>query len=176
MVEANGLYECNNTYQLMNYYHATLNYPVVSTLVKAIDKGCLKGVNDETEKGHMDQSWQGKRSTKVSTPLENQSAFPPNFKLIDTMEPLPQEPFNARTHIVFMTIIEVTGMLFSNQLGRITITSNRGNKYLVIFYIYIQCKFCNICPHQNTDKRRAPASIQVSVCLPYNTWIQTTTP
>jgi hypothetical protein len=67
-VEANSLYECNNTYQLINFYRATLNYPVVSTLVKAIDKGYLKGffgltlrrvrqhikVNDESEKGHMD--------------------------------------------------------------------------------------------------------------------------
>jgi hypothetical protein len=42
-VEANSLYECNNTYQLINFYHATLNYPVVFMLVKAIDKGYLKG-------------------------------------------------------------------------------------------------------------------------------------
>jgi hypothetical protein len=68
VVEANSLYECNNTYQLINFYHAILNYPVVSTLVKAINKGYLKGfaslilhqvcqhikVNNETEKGHMD--------------------------------------------------------------------------------------------------------------------------
>jgi hypothetical protein len=38
-VEAKSLYECDNTYQLTNFYHATLNYPVVSTLVKAINKG-----------------------------------------------------------------------------------------------------------------------------------------
>jgi hypothetical protein len=64
VVEANSLYECDNIYQLINFYHATLNYPVVSTLVKAIDKGYLKGfagltscqvhehikVNNETEK------------------------------------------------------------------------------------------------------------------------------
>jgi hypothetical protein len=64
-VEANSLYECDNTYQLINFYHATLNYPVVSTLVKAINKGYLKGfagltsrqvcqhikVKDKTEKG-----------------------------------------------------------------------------------------------------------------------------
>jgi hypothetical protein len=101
-----------------------LNYPAVSTLVKAINKGYLKGfasltsrrvcqhikVNYETEKGHMDQSWQGKCSMKASTITGNQPAFPPNFEPIDTLEPLPQEPFNARTHIMFMTIIEITGM------------------------------------------------------------------
>jgi hypothetical protein len=52
------------------------------------------------------------------------------------MEPFPQEPFNSCTHFVFMTIIKISGMLFSNQLGLFAITSNRGNKYVVIFYIY----------------------------------------
>ncbi len=35
-----------------------------------------------------------------------------------------------------MTIIKISGMLFSNQSGRFPISSNRGNKYVVIFYIY----------------------------------------
>jgi hypothetical protein len=52
------------------------------------------------------------------------------------MEPLSQEPFNACMHFVFMTIIKISGMLFSNQLSRSPITSNRGNKYVIIFYIY----------------------------------------
>ncbi len=74
MVEANSLYECDNKYQLIDFYHATLNYPVVSMLVKAINQDYLKGfagltsrqvcqhikVNKETENGHMDQSYQGK--------------------------------------------------------------------------------------------------------------------
>jgi hypothetical protein len=74
VVEANSLYECNNTYQLINFYHVTLNYPVVSMLVKAIDKVYLKDfagltsqrvcqhikVNNKTEKGHIEQSCQGK--------------------------------------------------------------------------------------------------------------------
>ncbi len=35
-----------------------------------------------------------------------------------------------------MTIIKISGTVFSNQSGRFPITSNRGNKYIVIFYIY----------------------------------------
>jgi hypothetical protein len=150
VVEANSLYECVNTYQFIIFYHATLNYPVVSTLVKAINKGYLKGfasltlrrvhqhikVNNKTEKGHMDQSCQGKQSTNTGSPEGIPPPFPPDSKPIDTMEPLPQEPFNAPTHFVFMTIIEISGMLFSSQSGRFPITSNRGNKYVVIFYIY----------------------------------------
>jgi hypothetical protein len=189
VAEANSLYECNKIYQLINFYHATLNYPVVSTQIKAINKGYLKGfanltsrcvcqhikVNDEMGKGHMDQSWKGTQSTKTSFLVGNLPVFPPNFGPIDTMEPPPQEPFNARTHIVFMSIIKITGMLFSNQLGWFSITFNRGNKYLVIFYIY-NANFVKIHPHQKPDKRRAFASVQVSECLPHSTWIQTATP
>jgi hypothetical protein len=40
---ANSLYKCSNMGQLTNYYCACLNYPVKSTLTKAIDRGYLKG-------------------------------------------------------------------------------------------------------------------------------------
>ncbi len=85
----------------------------------------------------MDQSCQGKQSTKTGSPAGIRPPFPPDSKQIDTMEPLPQEAFNACRHLVFIAIIEISGIVFSNQLGRFPITSNRGNKYAVIFYIYI---------------------------------------
>jgi hypothetical protein len=124
VVEAISLYECNNTNQLINFYHATLTYPVVSMLVKAINKGYLKGfagltscqvhhhikINNKTDKGNMDQSCQGKRSMKTSSPEGIPLPFPPNSEPIDTMELLPQELFNTRTHFIFMTIIEISGM------------------------------------------------------------------
>jgi hypothetical protein len=134
----------------INFYHVTLNYPVVSMLVKAINKGYQKGfagltlcqvqqhikVNNKTEKGHMDQSCQGKQSMKTSSPAGVPPPFPPDSTLIDTLEPLPWEPFNTRVHFVFMTIIKISRMLFSNQLGWFPITSNSGNKCGVILYIY----------------------------------------
>jgi hypothetical protein len=130
-VEPNSLYKCDNTYQLINFYHATLNYSVVSTLVKAINKGYLSGfsgltlcqvqqhikVNNETEKDHMDQSCQGKQSIKTASPAGIPLPFPPDSKPIYTMELLPQEPFNARMHLLFMTIIKISGMLSTNQAG-----------------------------------------------------------
>jgi hypothetical protein len=99
----------------------------------------------------MDQSHQGKRSTKTSSPARIPPPFPPDGEPIDTMEPLPQEPFNARTHFVFMTIIKISGMLFSNQLGWFPITSNRGNKYVVIFYIY-DANFVKSAPIKSRSK------------------------
>jgi hypothetical protein len=84
----------------------------------------------------MDQSHQGKHPTKASSPAGNPPPFPPDCEPIDTMAPLLQEHFDAHMHFVFMTIIEISGMLFSNQLGWFPITSNRGHKYVIIFYIY----------------------------------------
>jgi hypothetical protein len=111
--------ECdnNNTYQLINLYHVTLKYLVISTLVKAISKGYLKScsgltlhqvqqpikVNNETEKGHINQSCQGKQSTKTSSPSGVPQPFPPNGELIDTMELPPRNPS-----------MRVRTMLFSN--------------------------------------------------------------
>jgi hypothetical protein len=66
------------------------------------------------EKGHMDQSCQGKRSTKTGSPAGIPLPFLLDSDLIDTMEPLPQESFNACTHFIFMTIIKISNMLFSN--------------------------------------------------------------
>ncbi len=57
---ANSLYECSNTDQLTNYYYACLNYPVKSTLTKAINRGYLK-------------DWQG----LTSQPVELQDVYHP---------------------------------------------------------------------------------------------------
>jgi hypothetical protein len=44
------------------------------------------------------------------------------------MAPLLQEPFNTLTHFVFMTIIKISGMLLSDQLGQFPIMPKRGIK------------------------------------------------
>jgi hypothetical protein len=105
-VEANSLYECNNTYQLINFYHATLNYTAVSMLVKAIDKGYLKGfasltscqvcqhikVNNKTEKGHMDQSYQDKQSMKTSSPALSHCHSHPMANHLTLLKHFPRNP------------------------------------------------------------------------------------
>ena len=90
---------------------------------------------DATEMGHVTQRRQGLRSTKKSyaaaakqlAQIEHQ----PN-----PMEMPPQEPSNIKTNEVFMSLIEVDGKLFSDQIGRFPVTSSKGMKYLVILYVY----------------------------------------
>ncbi|KAL7483280.1 hypothetical protein ACHAW6_008929 [Cyclotella cf. meneghiniana] len=45
-----------------------------------------------------------------------------------------QAPKNDKTNMVFINIVEVAGQLFTDQMGRLPVTSNRGNNYIVIFY------------------------------------------
>ena len=132
---ANSIYECNNTRQLIEFYHATMGYPVTSTWCKAIDAGYFQGwpgltskrvrkfikVVPETEKGHMDQQRAGTRSTRPASEPDN-------------MEPVPQTPTNDKTHHVYMSLVDVEGRLYSDQTGRFPLTSNKGNCYVVIFY------------------------------------------
>ncbi len=41
--QANSLYQCSNTHQLIHYYYACLNYPIPSSLIQAIDRGYFRG-------------------------------------------------------------------------------------------------------------------------------------
>ena len=132
---ANSIYECDNTNQLIQFYHATMGHPVISTWCKAIDAGYFRGwpgltskrvrrfikVSEPTEMGHMDQRRIGIRSTK------------PTINEADSMEPVKQTPKNDRCHHVYMSITDIDGKLYSDQTGQFPITSNRGNCYVVIF-------------------------------------------
>ncbi len=52
------------------------------------------------------------------------------------MDAAPQEPTNKHTHHVFMTICKVTGSVSSSQSGCFPVTSNCGNAYVALFYVY----------------------------------------
>ena len=75
----------------------------------------------EIEQVHMDQQKAGTRSTRASPKP-------------DSMESVPQTPLNERTRHVYMSTTEVDGRLYTDQTGRLPITSNRGNCYVIIFY------------------------------------------
>ena len=43
---------------------------------------------------------------------------------------------NEKTHIVYMSTAKAEGLIASDQTGMFPRTSNRGNKYICIFYVY----------------------------------------
>jgi hypothetical protein len=140
-----SLYDCNNTQQLMHFFHACLFLLVVSTLTNAINKGYLKRfpgltaqhvcchvqINNATEKGHMDHTCQGQCFMQPNpTSISNAN------NLHNNDDVLPGHIDEGPTNLVFMVIHNITRLVFSNQTGHFPIMSNRGHAYLVIFYIY----------------------------------------
>ncbi|KAL7478206.1 hypothetical protein ACHAW6_003980, partial [Cyclotella cf. meneghiniana] len=137
-LQTHNIYECKNTRRLINFYYATIGYPVVSTWCKATDKGYFQGWNGLTSErvccsikpseynliGHLDQKFKVIRSTKSST----------NNSTPDSMAAPPQTPLNDKTNMVFMTMVSFKGQLFTDQTKQFSVTSNRGNNYIVIFY------------------------------------------
>ena len=74
--------------------------------------------------GHLDQRQQGIRSTKATAVTST----------TDSIEEPHHLPLNDKANMVFMTMVDIDGQLFTDQMGRFPLTSNRGNNYVVIFY------------------------------------------
>jgi len=60
----------------------------------------------------------------------------PGLHIDNHMADTPQEPLNACTNLVFVHIHAIDGVISSDQTGRFPITSNRGNAYIFVFYVY----------------------------------------
>jgi hypothetical protein len=168
---AHSLHNCDNTQQLTRFYHACLFSPVKSTLIKAIDRGYFKGfpgltskrvqwhitINDATKKGHLDQTRQGQRSTSRNNP--STTIIATNS---DDNDDIPTTPTDVGlTNLVFMITHTITGKVFTDQTGRFPITSNRGNAYLVTFYVY-DANFIASVPIKNRTKEELLHAYQLT--------------
>jgi hypothetical protein len=83
--------------------------------------------------GHLDQVRQGTRSTQPRTPTGATIPTMPNLHIDDHMAEAPQVPLNTRTN---QQVRAIDGVICSDQTGRSPITSNQGNAYVVVFYVY----------------------------------------
>ncbi|KAL7482239.1 hypothetical protein ACHAW6_007918 [Cyclotella cf. meneghiniana] len=116
-----------------------MGYPVISTWCKAINKGYFQVWNGLISErvgyfikpseynlmGHLDQKHKGIRSAKSST----------NSSTPGPMAEPPHSPLYDKTNMVFKTMVDIEGQLFTDQTGQLpVVTSNRGNNYIVIFY------------------------------------------
>jgi hypothetical protein len=145
---AYSLYEWSTMHKLTHFYYTCLNYPVVSTFIKAINAGYLRGwpgltadhvrqhinISVESKQGHMNQVRKGLRSTQptsVTVPIVLLSD-----RVNSNMDGAPQKPANIHTHHIFMMVHVATGRVSSDNTGCFLVTSNWGNAYLALFYIY----------------------------------------
>ena len=163
--QANSLYECSNTHQLMHYYYACLNYPVPSSLIQAIDRMawphfpmCVTphhriprvviGPHGPSLERHSLRATTNSNQRHHSHAGITSHAQPTHQRLHGRR---PQEPHNARIHIIFMHSHAINGATSSNQTGRFPITSNRGNAYVVVFYVFDANYTCSV-PIKNRSK------------------------
>ena len=74
--------------------------------------------SNETQKGHMRQTKQVVRSTKVSEVVEENSPIPPDPKQRDVM----------------VKIVELRELISMDQIGKFPVTSSRGTKYIMVLF------------------------------------------
>jgi hypothetical protein len=129
---AMNVYELPSTKEVVRWMHAALGYPTKSTLLTAAKHGNLvtfPGMtpenisknfpeSEETQKGHMKQTRQGVRSTKV----------------IDEDAMIGFNPTPGVKHKdVYLRVFDATKKtMYSDQTGKFPITSARGHKYIMV--------------------------------------------
>ena len=129
---AMNVYELPSTKEVVRFLHAALGFPTKATLLTAAKKGNLitfpgltpKNISkhfpelDETQKGHMRQSRQGVRSTKV--PDE------------DAMLEFSPEP-GVKKKDVYLRVFDATRKnMYTDQSGPFPIKSRRKHQYIMV--------------------------------------------
>ena len=143
-LQAYSAYDLPSVEALVRYFHAAAGFPVKSTWLAAIKAGnyatwpgltysnaakyCPK--SEETLKGHMAQTRQGVRSTKVKVKKsENTSSQSQPIDSSPDPSALPTERSNEM-HIW----VEPISKLYTDDTGRFPIRSRKGNQYIMIAY------------------------------------------
>ena len=129
---AMNAYELPSTREVVRFLHAALGYPTKTTLLTAAQKGNLvtfpgltpNNINrhfpesEETQKGHMRQTRQGVRSTKVIDE--------------DAMLGIQPKPGTKHKDVYLRVFYATKKAMYSDQTGKFPITSARGNKYIMV--------------------------------------------
>ena len=127
---------------LATLHHASLGFPVKSTLINAIDRGFLStfpGLNkklvskhlpkvETTVKGHLDQERKNLQSTKIATPIVS-----------STSPPSPITRTNIHICAVILaaapcSILPATDKIYTDLTGKFPVQSTLGNKYVLVTY------------------------------------------
>ena len=128
-----NVFELPSVEKLIAYFHAAAGYPIMSTWLKAIDKGNFatwpgltsKAVRkyypetDATMAGHMHGIRQGIKSTKAR-----------DAKLAEetnaTTEPVKKE------HDIMVKVVDLQETMYTDQTGMFPYLSSRGNRYIMV--------------------------------------------
>ena len=169
-IQANSIYECENKEQLIKYYHASLCSHPKTVLIAAADaeylRGCpglnatairkFIGIEYATEMGHMKQIQSGVRATSKKSnrgrPTKSERQQDIDAAAEDAMATPSQVDGNIATHFVFMSTADSKGLVCSDQTGMFPRISNKGMKYVCIFYIY-DANYIKSVPIKSREKK-----------------------
>jgi len=129
---AMGVYELPITKEVVRFLHAALGYPTQATLLTVAQHGNLvtfPGMTpqnisrhfpelEETQKGHMKQTKQGVRSTKIVDK--------------DAMLGFKQQPVIKHKDVYLMVFDATKKSMFSDQMWKFPITLACGNQYIMV--------------------------------------------
>jgi hypothetical protein len=160
----NNIGQPNTLADRVAFYHASCNFLVLSTWIKAVDAGFFTTFPDltadmiqkfpphseATVKGHLDQARANQRSTKakkdkagwikVEKPGSSPSSPPMDsdndLEISEDFHPSVTSPPAERTHKYNASSQPVTGQIFSDPTGRFLTPSSKGNSYLLVVYDY----------------------------------------
>jgi hypothetical protein len=150
-VQCNHAHDNSNQKDLIIYLHAACFSPVKSTWITAIKNGNFSswpGLTEHavekhlskstsTTKGHLNQQRQNARTTKIK-----------DAKVIVTE---PDLDHGNKTQFVYAATIDA-GQIYTDQTGRFSVVSSKGNKYIMILYDYDS----NVILAQPIKDRKAP--------------------
>jgi hypothetical protein len=160
----NSMGQPNTLADRVAFCHASCNFPVLSTWIKAVEAGfftTFPGVtadlirkfpphSEATVKGHLDQAQANQRSAKpkkdktgwvkMEKPGSSPSSPPmdsdSDLEISEDFHPSVTSPPAARTHKIYVSSQPVTGQFFSDPTGRFLTPSSRGHSYLLVVYDY----------------------------------------
>jgi hypothetical protein len=134
-VQCNHAHDNNNQKDLIKYLHAACFSPFKSTWITAIKNGNFSSWSGLTEhavekyfskstyttKGHLNQQRQNARTTKIK-----------DTKVIVTESDIYH---GIKTQFIYAATIDA-GQIYTDQTGRFSVVSSKGNKYIMILYDY----------------------------------------
>ena len=125
---AAGAYEVNTLENQINFYHASLGYPPISTLIKAIEKNYLTG-------------WDGLTTQNIRKycTKKSETSFGHMKKLRQHTKSTPGiiKTKRSKIHKIGVgafPIGELQNLIATDLPGRLPITSARGHKYIFVMY------------------------------------------
>jgi hypothetical protein len=134
-VQCNHAHDNNNQKDLINYLHAACFIPVKSTWITAIKNGNFAswpGLTEHAVEKHLSKSTS---TTKVHLNQQKQNARTTKIKDAKVIVAEPDIDHGLKTQFVYAATIDA-GQIYTDQTGRFSVVSSKGNKYIMILYDY----------------------------------------